>query len=137
MCLIIDLKEKERFLRKHKGKERIVVWKRATKLSKCKVGNKWIDEHAYYTPAMLKELKTGWFKAKGRLVINKFNVYGYDGEEIKGGAIHVYVTRQEARDHNVKGKILRCEALLKDLIAVGQDGDACFSKIWVPKKELK
>jgi len=141
MCLYTSDKNKELFLKRHKNKKKVVVWKILDCLN-----------NSFATPYMgIKIEQAGWFKATGKP----------SKRCVREGGIHIYTTRQEARKlkqslspkndnddkqklydtsgniYTILLKVVRCEALLKDLIAVGKDGDACFSKIWIPKKELK
>jgi len=127
MCLIVSTKAKDKFLKRHKNKSKVIVWK---------VLNRPIQHNQPWTTLFryVQIKKAGWFKAVGKL----------SKECVEEGVIHVYTTRQEARKNIYTkdgvtpplSKLLRCEALLKDLIAVGEDNDACFSKIWIPKKEI-
>jgi len=124
MCLYTSDKNKELFLKRHKNKKKVVVWKILDCLN-----------NSFATPYMgIKIEQAGWFKATGKP----------SKKCVEEGGIHVFTTRLRAKLEAIlfsgpsfyKMKIFRCEALLKDLIAVGDNQDACFSKIWIPKKEL-
>ncbi len=124
MCLYVDVDAEEQFRKRHKNKKEIIVWK--------VVNKKIIYEYSEYTSLYRFTLIVGgWLKAKGKLKCKDI---------VNGGAIHVYINRKYARgcrDPWSDEKIIKCKALMKDLIAVGNNRDVCFTKIWIPKSELK
>ena len=130
MCLTVNKEAEKKFRERHKGKKRIVVWKVIRK-----------NNTTIYQDTLVN---AGWFKAIGLIDRESYLSFDLEGDifvnNIYGGVIHVCVNRKEARNIQEgcgNRRIIRCEALVKDLVAVGKSGDACFTKIWIPKKQLK
>jgi len=125
MCLIRSTVATNRFLKRNKGKRKVIVWK---VVSKSYITNhKIINEPTFYFTLYRNIIiNTGWFEAYGKPSTKI---------EIGVGAIHVYTTRKEARLRSswyTHTKVIRCEALMEDFIAAGS-GEACFTKIYIPK----
>jgi len=127
MCLSVDKTQETKFLKRHKGKKRVAVWK---------IVEYSLDHKGWHTPFMWCPVKGGWFRAT-----NFLNVPPSTNSSMGVGAIHVCTTRKEARNisQGIVGytRIIKCEALLKDLIGVGAYDNACFSKVWIPKNLIR
>ncbi len=125
MCLYRNVNFTEKFKQRNKNKREIIIWKVVSR----SLNNS--SKFKYVTPCRYTNVNAGWFKGVGK--INQ-------GEEINGGVIHAFTNRQDARNYYDKcsyEKVIKCKALMKDLIAVGNNRDVCFTKIWIPKEELK
>ena len=133
MCLTIDEQVTKKFLEKNKNKKEVVVWKI------IKLWEEGIHSpNKYVTPYFAAAINAGWFKTKGKLERSKSFVFP-GRTYIGGGTIHVFTNRRAARLERklIKGKIIKCKALVKDFVAAGMDNDLCFKKIWISKEELK
>ncbi len=136
MCLYVDKKATEKFKKKNKGK-RIVVWKIINKRKEFRMG-----KQVYTTCFRQTILNNGWFKADKKPVIEKHvnhNNFGTTERDNVTHGIHVWKSRNIAREcvFDSNERVIRCEALVKDLVAIGDCDDMVFSKIWIPKEQLK
>ncbi len=134
MCLNVDFDKTEQFKKRNRNKREVVVWKYLKIMTsygyKSNVNGKEI--HYLASPFQLTVVNAGWYKAEGESYRLGFGRV-YEG-------IHAFTTRKQARKESVwhhNSVVIRCEALMKDLIAVGTKNDIVFSKIWIPKEQLK
>lgn len=57
---------------------------------------------------------------------------------ISSGAIHVYTTKKIAlKEADFNDVVIPVICNKKDFIAIGQDGDACFTKVFIRKKDYE
>lgn len=115
MCLYID-KEKTR---KWKKTGKITVYKRLV-----------YRDYSLNTPATLTKVpKTGLLKSRRQKQLKSFEV---ERGEVTYG-IHVYYNKEQGL-HTINhwgGRLYECTADKKDLVAVGKDGEAVFTKIQI------
>lgn len=129
MCLAIDEKRDKNFRVQNKNK-------------------KWVNVYKVYYRSEYKELfpifyskntgvKAGWVKSNREnkeLSSDELHLNRVD----KG--IHVYLSKKAAYywySRIDKEVIVKCKALVKDLLRCGVLNEAAFMKIWLPKEELK
>jgi len=124
MCLIKDDKETIKFIKENSKKKYVTVYKiltynRATKKLK--------------TPYQNVSVNPGYLVAEGTLEF-------YESDSIYEGAIHCFIEKESCNCYVEKASnrvLLKCRANMSDFIAVGYDGDICFSKIYISEAEYK
>lgn len=124
MCLYVTSKTKKRLKFKN-GK--ITLYK----MLYYEDGKDMIVTPYRYTPVP----RAGYFKAVG----NPYFYYEFYKQSLGYGAIHVFTSRKRALRSARRyptNIIVRVVCLEKDLIAEGEDSEAAFSKIFIPKAEL-
>lgn len=113
MCLYNDKSNVKEFLRKNKNKMYVTVYKEVTKYDAGPVMSNF-------------KYKLGWNggNAKARKPVFK------DVPLAKG--IHVYLSSHNKKKYDSSFKLLKCSALVEDLIGVGGDNDrAIFNRIFI------
>jgi hypothetical protein len=133
MCLYIDkeLTDKKLESFKRKGIKEIVVWK-------CLI----ISNRVAYAP-----YRPSYRYHKGKNIIEKNiknlfydvvtgrrrSTYSPFYNAITKGSLHVYSTRQYARDCSLKSTVIRCRVKVEDIIAYGQYGDIAVKALYIDK----
>ena len=127
MCLIINRHETAEFFRKHDPDEEITVWK-VYKVS----GNKGEN---ICPPFYRGRISPGW-------IISNRRTTSIRGQTIVARGIHVFLTRESARDYRgcfssrVTDRVFKCKAKVSDLVALNLI-QAVFMKIHITKEEFE
>lgn len=126
MCLNVNIDDTNNFIKRNKNKKEIIVWKVLDK----------IDCSTYVTPYMGCNVKlNSYFSAENPLP--RYTITNYT-ETIHDGAIHVFLTRKQARLEcgSTEEVTIRCIAKISNFIACNyEDNEACFTKIKIGKNE--
>ncbi len=120
MCLIIIPEKTQRYRKKYKPTDKIVIYKKVDV-------QRGFNPNKIYCRSFYQRIKYhgGWMKAD-RITVCDGMVYN---------SIHAYLRKRKNKGMRYNSYILKCWAYAKDLVAVGEYGIA-FSKIWVPKSEI-
>jgi len=125
MCLTVNTSATELFKKRNEGMQEIIVWKVLQKRGEN-----------YYGPYQSNKVTLN-SELVAHPSIPHYTTH-YSRVELHGGAIHVHLTRDSARRWRTRQmladcQIFKCTAKLKNLIAVDGNGQAGFSKIFIPK----
>lgn len=124
MCLAGSVSATQNYLEENKGKRKVKVYKILEDYRNGKL----------YSPYWEKEYKPGYNNSNRPL---KARLIGYD-RDINNG-IHVFTTKQAAEEYadlyNYK-IVVELTANLEDLVAVSEEGQAVFTRVYLTKKEF-
>lgn len=126
MCLVKSELCTKAFIRDNQGKDKVIVYK--------------VLREFYDRYETLYRHKLVWLNSE--VIPTPDDDYSPDNSVFYGGCIHVFLHRYDAYgvaeyvrhiDNNYNGyeyiAIVRCEARMEDLLAVGDDMSACFKKV--------
>ena len=125
MCTNVRLDLQEKFLKKHKGKKTVTVYKYLTK-----------EDGELSSPFYTKTWKPGEIKSN-----SSAKLQSKDGREINRG-IYTYTRLQNAKCGMIESYevVVKLTANIKDLICIGGYADeqiAVFSKVTLSESEYK
>lgn len=121
MCAYVNIECQNKFLKKHKNHKTVSVYKYLIK-----------DGNKLTSPFYYEEYKPGIIQSNSKAELQTKN-----GKEINRG-IHTYLSSQKATDSSVHGDaIVKFEANIEDLICIGYDDEAVFTKVSLSKSEYE
>jgi hypothetical protein len=141
MCLCKNNEATEKFRKNNKNKRKVVVWK---------LYRIYENGEVYPLYYHLYPVKPGFIKSNRTSIKDEMcNIRSlYNDVLVVNRGIHVFTTRKAARHDwrtwfsGLKTKLFKCEAMVKDLVAVGGDSnsstsEAVFMKIHISKEEFE